>query len=184
MIQESYSRFYDVSYIEELAINAFYGWGYNFYKVENQLRQDDLRVRTRASYLLGRAKDAIEMINGDYRRTCLPPPTKDNPNFDQTALENARTLERLSRSISLLESKIRSLPTPATDRMTQRYRQEAETLAELIRLDQRMIGQLVNLLNGIEENRNAEWLFENESGIKAGLSAVEATINSRQTFLL
>jgi hypothetical protein len=183
MIQESYSRFYDTTYLEQLAINAFYGWGYNFYKIENQLRQDDIRVRQRASYLLGVAKGIIEIVSGEYRRTHLPPPTKDKP-YDQTALENARTLERISRAISQLEGKIRALPVPATDRMSQRYRQERETLQELVRIDQRMIGQLVNLVTGIEENRNVDWVLANEGGIKAGIDAVESTITARQTFLL
>jgi hypothetical protein len=183
MIEESYSRFYDASYIEQLAITAFYGWGYNFYKVENQLRQDDLKVRARASYLLGLAKGYFETVGSEYRRMNLPPPTKDNP-YDQRALENARTLERISRKISQLEGKIRALPVPSTDRMTQRYRQEAATLQQLIRWDQQMIGQLVNLLNGIEKHRDAEWLLENESGIRMGLDAVESSINARQSILL
>jgi hypothetical protein len=183
MVQESYSRFYDTNYIEQLAINAFYGWGYNFYRIENQLRQDDLRVRARASFLLGKIQGHIELINGEYRRMHLPPPTKDKP-YDEEALDNARTLERLSRSVMQLEGRIRSLPVPATDRMTQRYRQEAATLQQLVQLDQQMIGQLVNLLQGIEANQNAEWLLENSDGVRTGLTAIESTITARQSILL
>jgi hypothetical protein len=32
------SRFYNVGPLSQIAINLFYGWGYNFYRLENQLR--------------------------------------------------------------------------------------------------------------------------------------------------
>ena len=32
------SAFYNVDALEKVAINLFYGWGYNFYRQENQMR--------------------------------------------------------------------------------------------------------------------------------------------------
>jgi hypothetical protein len=40
--------FYDVDELEKTAVNLFYGWGYNFYRLENQLRADDLTVRAKS----------------------------------------------------------------------------------------------------------------------------------------
>ena len=37
--------FYDTDALTEIAINLFHGWGYNFYRVENQLRADDQLIR-------------------------------------------------------------------------------------------------------------------------------------------
>ena len=39
--------FYVVDELEKIAVNLFYGWGYNFYRLENQLRADDLTVRAK-----------------------------------------------------------------------------------------------------------------------------------------
>ena len=49
------SGFYDAGLLRQLATNLFYGWGYNFYRLENQLRADDQLVRTKAASLLGMA---------------------------------------------------------------------------------------------------------------------------------
>ena len=42
-----------------LLSNLFYGWGYNFYRVENQLRADDQLVRSKAAWLLGLATASV-----------------------------------------------------------------------------------------------------------------------------
>jgi len=39
------SAFYDQGPLSQIAINLFYGWGYNFYRQENQLRADDQLIR-------------------------------------------------------------------------------------------------------------------------------------------
>ena len=43
--------FYDVGPLRQVAINLFYGWGYNFYREENQLRADDQLIRSKAAWL-------------------------------------------------------------------------------------------------------------------------------------
>ncbi len=58
--------FYDAGALRQVATNLFYGWGYNFYRVENQLRADDQLVRNKAAWLLGIAMagvDAAEQAN-------------------------------------------------------------------------------------------------------------------------
>ena len=52
------SGFYDAGLLRQIATNLFYGWGYNFYRVENQLRADDQLVRTKAASLLGTIRRA------------------------------------------------------------------------------------------------------------------------------
>ena len=41
------SSFYDAGTLRQIATNLFHGWGYNFYRAENQLRADDQLVRAR-----------------------------------------------------------------------------------------------------------------------------------------
>jgi len=39
--------FYNLDAVEQIGVNLFYGWGYNFYRLENQLRADDLTIRAK-----------------------------------------------------------------------------------------------------------------------------------------
>jgi hypothetical protein len=117
------SVFYDVGMLDQTAINLFYGWGYNFYRLENQLRADDLIVREKVCWLLGLVRAAVEAAQSAYRRAHLPPPSRARPLPDAAAVASAQALEALSGEIGSLEGVIRALPVPEGDRMTQRYRQ-------------------------------------------------------------
>ena len=69
--------FYDLEEIDQIAVNLFYGWGYNFYRLENQLRADDILVRGKVGWLLGLARASIEEAESVYRRAFLPPPSRE-----------------------------------------------------------------------------------------------------------
>ncbi|MGC2620018.1 MAG: hypothetical protein WA414_13325 [Acidobacteriaceae bacterium] len=133
--------FYDAGVLRQLATNLFYGCGYNFYRVENQLRADDQLVRSKAGSLLGSAMASVEAAESAYRREFLPPPTRAKPFPDAAAIGDAQRLERLAHAISALEAAMQHQPVPANDRMTQRYREEAPTLQALMQHDERLVGQ-------------------------------------------
>ena len=116
------SRFYEAGPLAQVGINLFYGYGYNFYRQENQLRADDQRVRQMACSLLGRARAAVDEAESRYRRENIAPPTRANPFPDPAIVANAQALERLGRDVGGLEGLIRHQPVPENDRMTQRYR--------------------------------------------------------------
>ncbi len=63
--------FDDLEALEKIAVNLFYGWGYNFYRVENQLRADDLTVRAKVGWLLGQARESVEQ-GGERMAPRLP----------------------------------------------------------------------------------------------------------------
>src|SRR5271155_1968608 len=135
------SAFYDVDALEKIAINLFYGWGYNFYRQENQLRADDQLVRSKVGLLLGWARKSVETAERDYRREFLPPPSREKPRPDSGAVAGSQAIERLARAIGALSGQITAQPAPENDRMTQRHRQEAATLQQLIASDQKLVGQ-------------------------------------------
>ena len=110
--------FYDVDELEKIAVNLFYGWGYNFYRLENQLRADDLTVRAKVGWLLGLARASVGAAESAYRRERLPEPTREKPRPDAAAVAGARMLEQLSKEIGALEGQIRAQPVPENDRMT------------------------------------------------------------------
>ncbi len=176
------SAFYDVGAMEKLAVNLFYGWGYNFYRQENQLRADDQIIRSKVGLLLGWAHKSVEMAERDYRREFLPPPSREKPRPDATAVANAQALERLSKSIGAIQGLITAQPVPENDRMTQRYRQEADTLQQLGLADQKLVGQ-AELLRSMLDQKNGTWLLENMSDLQTGVGAISETLHQRQLIL-
>lgn len=175
--------FYDQGPLAQIAINLFYGWGYNFYRKENQLRADDLLIRAEVGALLLQSRAMVEAAESSYRRAFIPPPSRETPRPDAQAVANAELLERLSHEIGALEGQIRAQPAPENDRMTQRYRNEADTLAKLGAADQLLAGQ-AELLRQNLAGRDAAWMLDNQMLIAEGLAAIAASLRSRAAALL
>jgi len=178
----SASAFYDVGALEKIAVNLFYGWGYNFYRTENQLRADDQLIRSKVGVLLASARKSVETAEREYRREFLPPPSREKPRPDAAAVANAQAIERLSKAIGALQGLITAQPVPENDRMTQRYRQEAETLRQLMASDQKLVGQ-AELLRSILDQKNGAWLVDNNSSLQEGITAIGETLRTRQLLL-
>jgi hypothetical protein len=179
----SSNAFYDAGALRQVATNLFYGWGYNFYRVENQLRADDQLVRSKAASLLGRAMASVEEAESAYRREFLPAPSRCKPFPDATAVAGAQHLERLARAIGALEASIQQQPAPENDRMTQRYRQEAATLKVLIEHDERLVGQC-DLLRSMVEQQDGAMVMEKIPALELGLEAIRTTLHDREAVLL
>lgn len=175
--------FYDAGVLRQLATNLFYGWGYNFYRKENQLRADDQLVRAKAGYLLSNAAASVQTAEADYRRVFLPPPSRAKPFPDPAAVSAAQQLERLAGSIRAIANRIPEMPVPENDRMTQRFREEAPTLAALIAQDEQLVGQC-ELLRSTLDKRDAAWILEKSSDIQKGIEAIQFTLLRRDSVLL
>ena len=175
--------FDDFDALEKIAVNLFYGWGYNSYRLENQLRTDDLTVRAKVGWLLGQARINIETAESAYRRDRLPPPTREKPRPDASAIAGAQTLERLSQAIGAIEGQIRAQPVPEADRMTQRYRHEASTLQQLLECDMALVGR-AELLRQMLDKQDGAWMVDNAATIREGLAAIEASLRGRQAALM
>jgi hypothetical protein len=175
--------FYDAGALRQAATNLFYGCGYNFYRIENQLRADDQLVRSKAASLLGVAMASVEMAESEYRREFLPAPSRAKPFPDPAAMTAAQRLERLARGISALEASIQQQAVPGSDRMTQRYRQEAATLKVLIEHDELLVGQC-DLLRSMVDSQNGAGILQNLPALELGLEAIRATLHKREAVLL
>lgn len=175
--------FYDADRLEQIAINLFYGWGYNFYRIENQLRADDLLVRSKVGWLLGTARLGVATAEAAYRREFLPPPSRQKPRPDPEAVAGAQRIERLSAGIGAVAGQILAMPVPENDRMTQRHRNEAETLARLLACDQRLVGQ-ADLLRAMLDGQSGAWIIANAEAVGEGLKALGDTLRQRQEILL
>lgn len=134
---------------EQIVSNLFHGWGYNFYRAENQVRADDLLVRNKVSDLLGQARSHLARLEAEYRRGHLPAPTREHPFPDAQAVAAARALGQAQRDIESVEVAIRSAPVPEMDRITQRHRNELDTLQRLRDIDLQLVSGAVNLQRAI-----------------------------------
>jgi hypothetical protein len=165
-----------------VATNLFYGWGYNFYRVENQLRADDQLVRAKAAWLLGLAMASVNSAETEYRREFLPAPSRAKPFPDAAAVASAQHLERLARAIGALEATVLHQPVPENDRMTQRYRQEAATLATLMEFDHQLVGQC-DLLRSMVERQDGPSILNKLAALEAGLEAIRNSLHKREAVL-
>lgn len=175
--------FYAADPLEQVAINLFYGWGYNFYRVENQLRADDLLVRAKAGGLLGDARAIVDAAESAYRRANIAAPSRAKPYPDPQVIENARALERLAGAIGALEGQIRAQPVPENDRMTEFYRSERDTLLRLGRHDSRLVGQAELLRAKLAAARAAVAILTLAGEVEADLDALAETLRGRRAVL-
>ncbi len=168
--------------IAHVAITLFNGWGYNFYRKENQLRADDLMVRAKVSGLLADARSYVESAEQQFRREFLPPPSREKPRHDPDAIKGAQTLESIAHALGALEGHIRALPVPENDRMTQRFRRESESLARLLEADQEMVGH-VEFMRSLLTSASPAWILENALSLRQQIAAVERAVQSRGDLL-
>ncbi|MDA8348325.1 MAG: hypothetical protein M0038_05910 [Pseudomonadota bacterium] len=134
--------------VKQVLANLFYGWGYNFYRRENQLRADDLLIRGKLSELLGQCRAHAAALESDFRREHLPAPTREHPFADPAAVSVAQALERAARRIETLETAIRTAAVPEMDRIHQRHRNERTTLEQLVAADGDLVLAVVSLHDG------------------------------------
>ena len=176
------SSFYDDDPLKQIAINLFYGWGYNFYRHENQLRTDDLLIRSKVAGLLSIARASVETAEADYRRACIPQPSRAHPFPPPDVIANAQALERLAEEIGALGNHMHSLPVPENDLILQRIRDEAPTLQALIYRDHQLAGQ-AELLRSMLDCRDGAWIVSNLPAIREGLQAIRENLRARQNVL-
>ena len=174
--------FYDVGTAGRIANTLFLGWGYDFYKTVNQLRADDQLVRAKVGELLGYAQADVVAAEAAYRRANIAAPTRAQPFPDPAVVAGARTLERIGRDIGALIGRVAAAPVPAADRMTDRYRDEAETLTFLRDHDRVLVGQAA-LLRSAVEGKDGPALLAAASEIDKGSTALRRTLEARASAL-
>jgi hypothetical protein len=174
--------FYRANGLEQIAINLFYGWGYNFYRLENQLRMDDLLIRSKVSELLSQARSDVVNAELAYRREHLPPPTRDNPFPDAQAVKTAKAIQAAADAISAVEGVIRHAPAPENDRMWQRYRSEADTLMRLGQADTQMVGIAAALSKETREG-GSTWIMEHRADNVGAAEELRNTMRLRGELL-
>jgi hypothetical protein len=177
-----FPEYYDSDTLCRLAILLYDGWGYNLFKVENQMRADSILIRAKVSTILGQASDALKAAESAWRGEKLPPPSRENPRPDPAALDGARKIEALVREVGRIEGLIRSAPVPEKDRLLQRYRRERNLLERLVISDQETVGKAEILRRGVA-GKSGQWLLDNEAEVRSALASLAASITERSNLL-
>ena len=167
----------------ELAADLFNGWGFNFYRQANLLRADDLMVRGKVSELLAAARVSVQAAERAFRMEFLPAPSREKPRPDPASVRDAQTLERLGAAFGRLEGRVRALPVPEPDRMTQLVRREADTLSRLLEADQALVGH-AEFLRSILHDADAAWMLGNAEVLGEQIAAMETALQARRDLLV
>jgi len=124
----------------ETWVMLLHGYGYNFYRKDNQVRADDQLVRQHACQFIGDAAQKVQKLEAEYRKRHVPPVTREHPLPPADRLAAQRELREAGQDIGHLAAEINALGTPPQDWTWRRHRNELETLKRLVAHDAHFVG--------------------------------------------
>lgn len=133
------------------------GYGYNWYRLDNQARADDLLVRQKVGYFLSLAGSKLLEAETAYQRKFLPPGTREQPFPPPDKVAAHRRLREFRQAVLATEGVVRSLPVPPTDKIWQRHRLELTTLKRLTDADVGLVGAAKLLADEVEKVGIDQW---------------------------
>lgn len=160
------------------------GYGYNFYKVTNQARADDLLVRERASYFLTQATDLLARLRGEYQRRYVPPLTRENPFPPAEALAHLREIEQVQQELSNVETHIRGMSVPSQDRIWWRFRQEQPLLFQLLNFDLALVRDSERIYEYVSHLTSETWQAQGSGTLRLLIQQLTQVAKDRERFLL
>jgi hypothetical protein len=161
------------------------GYGYNWYRADNQARADDLLIRQKVSYFLGLASSKLLEAETAYQHKYLPPGTRENPFPPADKVAAHRRLRDLRQAILATEGTVRSLPVPPTDKIWQRHRLELTTLKRLTDADVILIGAAKLLSDEAEKTTVDQWNTpETAEKLDGILTEFKKRVEDRRALLL
>jgi hypothetical protein len=161
------------------------GYGYNWYRKDNQLRADDLLVRERASHFIVEAAEKLQEQEAAFARQFLPPPTRENPFPPDDKLATHALIRRTRQELLALEGRIRGLSAPPTDRIRQRHRSEVDVLENLGRLDVQLVGFSQEVATAAGRLDVGDWSHsERPKSLVDNIRLLEQVIAERTEYLL
>ena len=172
------------SRLYRIGVMLLNGYGYNWYRLDNQMRADDLLVRSRASEHLERVAARLRDLEARYRSKYLPPPTREHPDPDPQHLATARRFRAVADRILEIDTKLRGAAVPPDDKIWLRQRGELETLQRLGKCDVALVAgakELVEIAAGLPADVSID--PEIEQQIDQHLSQLTAALTRRGEIL-
>ena len=159
------------------------GYGFNWYRLDNQMRADDLLIRAKASEHLAEAAAALRRQEAEFRRIHLPPPSREKPFPDPERLAELARLKRLQDRIATTDTKLRGAPVPADDKIWARHRDELDSLTRLVQFDTILVGtthRIAEAANAAGDGMPADAVIVE---IEADLAVLEELLHQRGELL-
>ena len=160
------------------------GCGFNFYRIQNQLRADDLLVRQKAGAFFGHAATRMEQLAQQFQRTCIPAPSRENPYPSADLMARLTALRNVRQRIMDQGTCIQGLPAPAQDKIWRRLRDEEDLLQSLLRADAAMLRLAAEVESQAQLLTAEAWKSPGAGDtLNATLDGWDATIRQRQDLL-
>lgn len=173
----------DPSAIRAQLSNLLGAYGYNLYADKNRLRADDLLVRQQAAAALGEAVGALRELRTSYHRRFIPPASRDQPFPPPERAAELDAIARLQDRLADLETRVRGMSVPSTDKVWERFRQEQTLLADLLLSDYQLIAPARELRDTALALTPTTWSSEALAGLEAAAARLDAGIRARATFV-
>lgn len=138
---------------------------------EGLSRSEDALVRQRAARALGDAAGSLRGSAASWRRTRLPPPTRENPSPPADLVAVAARAEAAAALASDLSIRLHGSEVLASDRVSDRLRPAA--VAELEMFDRRAVEDAEHLRDVVEQaapDDLSEWPLAEIERLLAGVS--------------
>lgn len=163
------------------------GYGFNWYRADNQARADDLLIRSRASEHLAEAAASLRAAEAAYRRRFIPPPSREHPSPDPACLAEARRLRDASDRIAALDTRLRGAAVPGDDKIWARLRtRQEDLLLQLCQCDLMLVGMasdLRTLVAAIGKLPQTGLAAEAEQAIDQSLAELANSLTRRDELL-
>ena len=166
--------------VKKVMVTAMNGWGYNFYRKDNQLESDDRLIRTKISDYLGMVREQMRKFEMQYRAEFLPPPTREKTFPDRKAVAFVKKIKQVENKLEAVETLIRGATTPHDDQNWRRHRSASETLVKLAETDENLMVSVMAFYEGVERT---EFNADSVMLVDSFLSEFERNFKSRQEFL-
>lgn len=169
-LNEIPNKISDASALRRFVGNLYQGWGYNAYSKKEQLRADDLIIRTQINALISELKKRWYNKEMDWRKNNIPELTRENPFPDKEAIKIAKSIHEIQVRLDNLKGIITNSPAPSTDRVFVRYFNEVDNLERLKKIDNEIIYTLIKLISNSKEMKTEEFNYDE----------IEDLLNSRK----
>lgn len=156
--------------------------GVDHYTEAGRLRADDLAVRGHAAEMLAHAAQALMAAAAEYRRTHVPPPTREQPFPPPELLEPAVVARRCADRYASVADRVRNATFPPDPKKAWK-KLRGPGAARLLDLDRSLVGQAeyaAAVVNGVVAELLAEVPAREAD---EALAAVTTTLDERTAFL-
>lgn len=169
--------------IRQQLIALLGAYGYNLYNDKNRARADDLLVRGQAADSLADAGNALRGLRTAYRSRFIPPATREQPTPPAERLAELAEMTRAQERLADLETGIRSMPVPPSDRVWERFRREGQLLNDLLLADYNLIVPCREVRDQAQSLTVDTWSAASAQTLRQLADRVEAAMRARSAFL-